>query len=308
MRDLPPLAALRAFEAAARHLSFKRAAEEFGVTPTAVSHQVRLLEQICGCSLFRRRPRPLRLTAAGERLYPGVRRGFEALAAAMAALDDCERRPLRVTSTNAFASRWLVPRLPLWRAVHKDLPLEVIGTDKPLDLEGGEADLAIRYAANSPAGLAGTELLRDRFVPVCRRDLIVAPLSHPRDLLAFPLIHFEWARPDPAPPTWARWLAAAREIDPGLPELPDSWALSFREEMHAIEAVLDGQGIAICSDVILGRELERGELVRAHPLSLPGFGFFLVHAPSHSRQEEIAAFAGWMRACISAGAQASRQQ
>src|SRR6266567_8171368 len=147
MRKLPPLGSLRAFEAAARRMSFMEAAAELGVTPTAISHQIRLLEDICGQPLFRRRPRPLALTRAGERLFPVLRNGFDAFAAAIASAS-AKRGPrlLRVTSPNAFASRWLVPRLPKWREIHPKVPLETIGTDAVLDLRAGNADVAIRYA------------------------------------------------------------------------------------------------------------------------------------------------------------------
>ena len=110
MRNLPPLAQLRAFEAAARHLSFKEAADELGVTATAISHQIRALEIYCGQSLFRRRPRPLALTEAGAKLFPIVRDGLDGFAAMVREIGaNTERQPLRVTTTNAFASRWLVP-------------------------------------------------------------------------------------------------------------------------------------------------------------------------------------------------------
>jgi LysR family glycine cleavage system transcriptional activator len=135
MSQVPRLVELRAFEAAARHLSFRKAAADIGVTPTAISHQIRLLERYCGCALFRRRPRPLVLTGDGARLFPVIRDGLEAFAGALAAIrQDAGRQPLRITTTNAFASRWLVPRLPLWRALHPDARLEVIGTDGVLDL------------------------------------------------------------------------------------------------------------------------------------------------------------------------------
>src|SRR5947209_7054977 len=126
MKKLPPLIELRAFEAAGRHMSFKRAAAELGVTPTAISHQIRLLERYCGRSLFRRRPRPLDFTETGAQLFPVVRDGFEAFDVAFASIAaDRGNRPLRVTTTNTFASRWLVPRLPRWRSDHPDVPLEV---------------------------------------------------------------------------------------------------------------------------------------------------------------------------------------
>src|SRR5437764_1826004 len=128
MNKLPPLIELRAFDAAARHLSFKKAAAELGVTPTAISHQIRLLERYCGRALFRRRPRPLSLTQAGARLFPIIRDGLEAFSSAIATIQrDRDTQPLRVTTTNAFASRWLVPRLPRCRKVRANAPLEVLG-------------------------------------------------------------------------------------------------------------------------------------------------------------------------------------
>src|SRR5262245_55837046 len=127
MRKLPPLIELRAFEAAGRHLSFKQAAHELGVTPTAISHQIRLLELYCGHPLFRRRPRPLAMTDAGARLFPVIRDGLEAFASAIASVKrDGAKQPLRVTTTNAFASRWLVPRLSSWRRYASNLPLQLI--------------------------------------------------------------------------------------------------------------------------------------------------------------------------------------
>src|SRR4029079_1326957 len=156
MQKLPPLIELRAFDAAARHLSFKKAAAELGVTPTAISHQIRLLEQHCGRTLFRRRRRLLSRTEAGARLFPAVRSGLEAFSVAIAAVKrDSNQQPLRVTTTNAFASRWLVPRLPKWRKLHPEVLLDVIGTDSVLDLHAGDGDVAIRYATGRAAPTDG---------------------------------------------------------------------------------------------------------------------------------------------------------
>jgi LysR family transcriptional regulator, glycine cleavage system transcriptional activator len=163
VRRLPPLTALRAFEAAARNLSFKAAAAELSLTPTAISHQVRVLEEALGRPLFRRRPRPLTLTEAGKTLFPVIRDGLDAFAEAiMTVRDRVVQQRLRVTTTNAFAARWLVPRLPGWRGAHPEIVLEVIGTDAVIDLAAGNADLAIRYAFAPPPGFTTTELLRDR--------------------------------------------------------------------------------------------------------------------------------------------------
>ncbi|MGO4837798.1 LysR family transcriptional regulator, partial [Rhizobiaceae sp. 2RAB30] len=217
MRKLPPLACLRAFEAAARHESFQRAATELGVTPTAISHQIRLLEEYCGRQLFRRRPRPLRLTEAGERLFPVLRNGLDAFAVAVvSASAGRDERPFRVTTPNAFASRWLIPRLPQWRVAHPDIPLEVIGTDSLLDLGADQADVAIRYARNMPTGMPAEELFRDSFFPICSLALLEGgrPVARTADMLQHPLIHYDWFRTDSETPTWRRWWATARSVNP----------------------------------------------------------------------------------------------
>jgi LysR family transcriptional regulator, glycine cleavage system transcriptional activator len=297
VRKLPPLGSLRAFEAAARHLSFQNAAAELGVTPTAISHQIRLLERICGRALFQRRPRPIALTRAGARLFPIVRDGLDAFAAGVAGIAaEGERRPLRVTTTNAFAGLWLVPRLPLWREMHPGIALEVIGTDAVLDLHAGEADVAIRYAHSAPPDLVAHELFKDRFFPVCSPALLAAgnPIKHPIDLAQHTLIHFYWSPADHDAPTWRRWLAMARIIDPEVPEVDEMGELNFREELHAIEAVIAGQGVAVCSDVLVARELQSGVLVKALDLPLPGLAFYLAHVPDHPQQSIIEAFAAWL--------------
>jgi len=299
MRKLPPLRALHAFEAAARHHSFAAAANELGVTPTAISHQIRQLEEACGVKLFQRRPRPLLLTSAGARLYPALRNGFDALATAMALLaEEDAQTPLRVTSPSAFASKWLVPRLPKWREENPTVALEIIGTDAVLDVRAGATDVAIRYARKPPLDLMAHEVFRDTFVPVCSPRLLEqhGPIERAADLLRFPLIHYDWINSDPDAPTWRQWLAVARSIDPDFNALEKTWDLSFREELHAIDAVIGGQGVAICSDVVVGNELRSGQLVKAHPLALPGYGFYLVSMPHSPQAPVIEAFSTWMRA------------
>ena len=299
MRKLPPLRALHAFEAAARHHSFAAAANELGVTPTAISHQIRQLEEACGVKLFQRRPRPLLLTSAGARLYPALRNGFDALATAMASLaEEDAQTPLRVTSPNAFASKWLVPRLPKWREENPAVALEIIGTDAVLDVRAGATDVAIRYARKPPLDLMAHEVFRDTFVPVCSPGLLEqhGPIERAADLLRFPLIHYDWINSDPDAPTWRQWLAVARSIDPDFNPLEKAWDLSFSEELHAIDAVIGGQGVAICSDVVVSNELRSGQLVKAHPLALPGYGFYLVSMPHSPQAPVIEAFSTWMRA------------
>jgi LysR family glycine cleavage system transcriptional activator len=298
MNKLPPLVELRAFEVAARHLSFRKAAAELGVTPTAISHQIRLLEGYCGRALFRRRPRPLSLTEAGAQLFPVIRDGLQSFATAIAAIKrDQGKYALRVTTTNAFASRWLVPRLPTWRTAHPQAPLDVIGTDNVLDLNAGDADIAIRYARTPPADGIAEELLRDSFWPVCSPRLLGsgARLKRPADLKQHVLVHCYWSPSDIEAPTWQRWLAVARGKWCDVPDLKNMDHLSFREELHAIEAVIAGQGIGIFSDVLVGPELASGVLVKAFSMSLPGYRFYLVRRPDHPREKIITAFARWLR-------------
>jgi LysR family glycine cleavage system transcriptional activator len=295
MRRLPPLVELRAFEAAARHLSFKKAADELGVTPTAISHQIQLLEQYCHRALFRRRPRPLSLTDAGSRLFPKIRDGLEAFAAGIASVQrDSNRQPLRVTTTNAFAGRWLVPRLPGWRKLYPGVPLDVIGTDSVVDLHAGDADVAIRYARTPPTGGIAQELLSDTFWPVCSPQILSSGIKRAADLRRHVLVHCYWSPSDLEAPTWQRWLTVARRRWRDVPEFKDMDHLSFREELHAIEAVVAGQGIGIFSDVLVAKELADGTLVKPFAVSLPGYRFYLVHPAGHPRENTIQGFWKWL--------------
>jgi len=298
MQKLPPLRSLQAFEAVARHRSFKAAAAELNVTPTAISHQIRMLEQICGMPLFQRQPRPLRLTVAGERLYPALRSGFALFAEAIENVGQSgAARPLRVTSPNAFASRWLVPRLPAWQAIHPEWPLDIIGTDRVLDLAAGEADIAIRYARSAPRGLICTEIARDRFIAVASPALLAREGRQTLeidDLLRLPLIHYEWTSGDPSAPTWTQWFAAAA---PGMRDASTSRGqrdLGFREELHAIDAVVAGQGVALCSDVVVDGLLRSGALCKAHATGLPGFGFYVAHDAGRRAAAAVEIFAAWL--------------
>jgi LysR family glycine cleavage system transcriptional activator len=292
MRRLPPLSALRAFEAAARHLSFKAAAAELSLTPTAISHQVRALERVLGRPLFRRRPRPLTLTEAGTTLFPVICNGLDAFAEAVTLIrDGVDRQRLRVTATNVFAARWLAPRLPQWRAVHPKIVLEVIGTDAVLDLRAGDADVAIRYAFAAPSGLSTTELLRDRYWPMASPKLVAAGnlICRPSDLAQYPFIH-AWPPGTPRAPIWQRWLSMARRIDAEVSFSMAANGLTFVDELHAIDAVMAGLGIGLLSDVHAASELASGALVKVLDLSLPGWGFYLAYTPHHPRQTLIDAF------------------
>lgn len=303
MQPLPPLRELLAFESAARHLSFRKAADDLSVTPTAISHLIRLLEQFCGQKLFYRQPRPLRLTPAGGRLLPVVGAAFSAMAAEIASIRGApDAARLRVTTTNAFAARWLVPRLVGWNAEHPGILLDIVGTDAILSLRSGEADVAIRYARTAPPDGISVEILRDRHHMVTPPDLVAGrnlPLA-PGDIARLPLIELGWPASDLEAPIWHRWETAARERG-GWPDgLTLRPAMRFHEELHGIGAIIAGQGIGLCSDVLVAPELASGALLDVGAFSLPGYGFFVVWRRDHPRQREIRLFVRW--ACQQSGA------
>ena len=299
MRHLPPLSSLRTFEAVARLGSLRLAAEELNVTPTAVSHQITGLENYCGQTLFRRRPRPLALTEAGERLFPLIRDGLDLFAAAMTQLREPEPvvRRLRVSTTNAFAARCLVPMLPIWHRENPAVEIEIIGTDAVVNLHVGEADIALRYAREMPRDGIALELTRDRFHVVAAPSLLGS--GSPRSWPNLPRIAYDWLPGDTKAPTWERWETAARS----RPVASGRIAMRFREELHAIEAVVAGQGVAICSDLLVRHELSEGLLVRLSPVTLEGYGLYLVTLPEQATVGSVKNFCAWMRRMFSTSAE-----
>jgi LysR family glycine cleavage system transcriptional activator len=171
----------------------------------------------------------------------------------------------------------------------------VIGTDNVLSLEAGEADVAIRYCRSVPPDEVADQIFRDTFWAVCSPELFCSTSSlTPAELRKHTLIHCYWAASDLEAPTWKKWLTAARSKWRDVPDLNEMDHLSFHEELHAIEAVIAGQGLGVFSDVLVGRELASGRLVKAFDLSLPGYGFYLVRKPGHPREKTILAFAKWL--------------
>ena len=297
MRRLPPLNALRAFEAAARHLSFAKAAEELAVTPTAISHQIRLLEEITGQALFRRRPRPITLTEAGACLFPVLRDGFDRFAVTVAGLRaEADHSPLVVATTTAFASRWLVPRLARLKA-DIDLGLEIDASEGVANLRAGPADFAIRYRRTPVPDLECRELARDRFIPVLSPALLAQgpAITRLADLAGHTLIHFRWKRPDLDPPTWARLITELRATNPEAAAIDPTRGLRVSEEPHAIEAALAGQGVALVSDVLVQRELAQGMLVRPLDVSIEGLVYYVVYLVDAPRRSAIESFLLWAR-------------
>ncbi|MEM6437324.1 MAG: transcriptional regulator GcvA [Cyanobacteria bacterium P01_D01_bin.115] len=292
MRQLPPLNALQVFEAAAQYLSFQQAAAALDVTPTAVSHQMKVLEDHLGLPLFRRRPRPLALTEAGQMLYPAVRNGLDAIADAIAQLKPTpESTNLTVSVTPVFAAKWLVPRLAAFQKVHPDIDLNLQASNTVVDLRAQAVDLAIRYGRGNYPGFAVRQLMSDVFTPVCSPRLLTdkQPLKTPHDLAHYPLIHFEWIHYGPEAPNWKTWLTLA-----GVNHSDPSRGPKFNEETLAIQAAIAGQGMALCSSIHTTNDVALGFLVQPLEVVLAGFNYSAVYLEGHPKEQMILKFIAWL--------------
>ena len=215
-RSLPPLNALRAFEAAGRHLSFTKAAVELNVTPAAIGHQVKALEELLDIRLFRRLTRALRLTDAGQAALPTLTEGFDTLARGVAQMGaHSERGLLSVSVSPSFGALWLVPRLERFCRRHPDIEIRIDGTDRRVDVARGDADVALRYGPGGYRGVRVDWLFGQVNTPVCSPALLSAaqPLRRPDDLRHHTLLHIDWKD---AEASWRMWLRAAglHDIDP----------------------------------------------------------------------------------------------
>jgi LysR family glycine cleavage system transcriptional activator len=289
MRRLPVLGSLRAFEAAARHESFKHAAAELGVTPTAISHQIRQLEAEIGKPLFLRRTRSVTLTAEGDALFAPLRQAFESMADAVAAV---KQRPARkvatLSATTAFTARLLVPHASGFRSLHADWDLRLHASDEPANLEAGEADAAIRYGLGRYPGLTAAPLLADQFAPVCSPHL---NLRSAGDLSAVALIHFEWkfATAKRTMPSWRLWATRA-----GLTDFDADSGIGFNDESAAIQAAIAGQGVALLSLALVASELASGALVQPFGPKLEGRRYDLVYPTGADARPAVAALRRWL--------------
>ncbi|CAJ0901545.1 Glycine cleavage system transcriptional activator [Ralstonia sp. LMG 32965] len=297
MRKLPPLSALRAFEATARHLSMKRAADELSVTPTAVSHQIRRLEDALGVVLFERHVRALRLSAAGEQLYPVLNTGFDAFAQAIDAIRGAQaqagRQRVTLTAPMGLAARWLVPRLGEFATQHPEVDLRIHASDTVVDLHGGSADLAVRYG-DTPAmgnGLITERLFGDAYAPVCHPGLKVQ--SHD-DLTRVPLIHSEWQRTLPQAIGWPMWARAA-----GIDHmLKADTGIVLSDDGHAMSAAMAGQGVILANLPLVRDALEAGTLVQ--PFAAPviqRYAFWAVAPSTRLEDAAVRAVWDWLCAC-----------
>jgi LysR family glycine cleavage system transcriptional activator len=286
MRKLPPLHALRAFEAAARNSSFKKAGAELGISPTAISHHVRLLEETLGRRLFDRVARQVKLTSAGQMLYPILRESLDGMAGGVELVRASRRaQEVTLTATLAFTARWLVPRMAQLRRQLPDASIRLLASDDVVDLAAGSADLAIRYGAGAYANCRTDMLFPGQFAPLCSPKLAVRT---PEDLARQTLIHFEWRRLRSDTPLWPRWFAQA-----GLPQ-PKTRELIFSDETHALQAAVSGEGVVLASLALTAEELKSGALHFPFGPILSGDPYQLVTPEEKLQDPLIAAVRSWL--------------
>jgi LysR family transcriptional regulator, glycine cleavage system transcriptional activator len=300
--SLPSLNGLRAFEAAARHLSFTRAAAELHVTQTAISHQIRRLEAQLGMRLFTRGSRALSLTQEAQGYLPAVRAAFEDLHAATARLLRPNRDQLLTVSTMAsLAAKWLLPRLAGFQAAHPGIEVRISTSSHLIDLRREEVDVAIRYGRGRWAGLRAQWLMAEDIFPVCSPALLKGkhPLRRPADLAHHTLLHAGVSRDD-----WQLWLTAA-----GLPTtMASPPGLTFDLSLMAVQAAIDGLGVALGRTPFVEADIAAGRLVVPFDVKLPAEAGFYVVAPEETADTpKIAVFRDWLTASVAGATQTARQ-
>lgn len=288
-RRLPSLSSLRAFEAAARHESAKRAAQELSVTATAISHQIRGLEEALGVSLFLRKPRQLELTPQGRELQQVLETAFDSISSVVERLGAVPvRQTVTLSTTPAVAVRWLLPWVCLLRDSHPDIDLRIHASHESVPLDGVTADIAIRYGDGRWPGLVAERLFDNTFIPTCSPRL---GLHEVTQLPSHSLIHFSSQGAISSPLDWATWQKEAK-----VPGLDVSAGLVFSDETHAISAAVGEQGVALMSRQLIMDELEEGRLVQPFGPEFEGKPFFLVYPESRQHDPTILAIREWVMA------------
>jgi LysR family transcriptional regulator, glycine cleavage system transcriptional activator len=290
---LPPLNALRAFEATARHQSFSRAADELNVTPAALSHQVAGLESFLGERLFNRNTRSISLTPAGEVLYPGLNAAFLQIRQSVERLlDTFDGQVLVVSAPPGFTAKWLAPRLHHFLSSQPDLDVRISATQSFANFVGDGVDVAIRNTAGPFPGLWARKFLAIETLPVVAPRLIdqFGPLNSPADLVRFPIIHDDSLGRMFGLPTWVDWLNAA-----GAGDLDLGRGLHFSSADHAIEAALEGAGVLLAPKALALDDVRLGRLVMPFALTIASNRAFHVVCPEgHEIRPKIAAFCAWV--------------
>ncbi len=288
MPKFPPLNAVRAFDAAARRLSFKEAGAELGVTPGAVSRQIDLLEQHLGVRLFERLHRQVELTASGRFFLNEIGPALLRIANASASLSVENENVLRIKLPPTFAIRWFVPRLARFHALNPTISVQVTTSHDPVDFEREQVDAAIYWGLQIARGLNGFRLLGETLVPVCSPSLLAAAgvtTIDSHDLSRQMLLH-SFRRPD----DWRRWFIAA-----GLPDIELHRLLVFENSSLTYQGAIDGLGIALAQLSFVQEDLNIGRLVVANPLHVEtDSAYFLTYPRERSHLRRIKALEDWI--------------
>ena len=300
----PPLNALRAFEAAARHLSFKKAARELFVTPGAVSHQVKLLEDHLGVALFRRLTRALELTPEAQAMLPKVREGLASLQEAVERVRAREESgALTVMAPPGFATRWLVPRLAGFTRDFPDLELHVASRSDMID--GGEEELEmpppneapfmmVRFGRGHYPGLKVDEVFSALYVPVCSPRLLEGPhpLRKPSDLRYHTLLHDDTVVEEGARPSWDDWLESV-----GVEDVDATRGPHFSDASLALDAAIEGLGLTLAMKPLVRPDIEAGRLAMPFDITAPtSYSYYLLTSENDAEKASVAAFRRWILA------------
>nr|WP_298094223.1 LysR substrate-binding domain-containing protein [uncultured Shinella sp.] len=286
-----PLNALRVFEAAARHASFTRAGDELGMTQTAVSYQIKLLEETLGETLFLRQPRQVLLSEAGERLAPKVSEGLAKLAEALADLKDATEHKLHIQSTPTFATQWLSRTLGDFQLKHPNIAVRLSTSQRLIDFSKEEADVSIRWGKGDWHGLTSHRIMRMDFSPLLNPALAetIGGVREPADLLKLPIIS--------APDIWWRtWFSAAGIDDPGLERYPPN---ELGIQMIDAQVAMAGQGVAILNPGHFRTEIAAGLLYQPFDLTCnDGRDYWLAYPENRRNILKIRAFRDWILATM----------
>jgi len=293
---LPPLNALRAFEVAARHGGFTRAARELHVTPAAVSHQIKSLESHLDVELFRRLPRGLEITEVGRKLLPQLTRGFDHFARAVDGLSPGGLAgPLTISTAPSFATLWLVPRLDGFLRAYPDIQLSVLAKTVAPDLNAGEVDIRLPYGMGSYPGFATSLVMREQIFPVCAPTLLnQSRLRRFADLRHHTLLHDINTGAEESTMTWRRWL---RDAD--VTGVDATRGVKFGDSILLTEAAVRGQGVALGRMSLVGDHLATGRLVRPLKTSRPAdYAYYALTTHAGAQRPRVQAFLGWLEAQV----------
>ncbi|MDR7223855.1 LysR family glycine cleavage system transcriptional activator [Aminobacter aminovorans] len=287
---------MRTLAAAGKHLNFTRAADELGLTPAAVSHQIKEIEDQLGVVLFTRTSRTIRLTEAGSALVDASVDALDLLNRAVSRARKMTRGTalLKVTLDAQFASKWLMRRIDSFRKLHPDIELRFDISYEVRDFDLDDVDVAIRFGMGKYPGLVADRLFDNMIIPVCSPALLASgpPLRVPRDLFHHTLVHIEWSQQGVTWPNWRMWMAAA-----GVDDFDDSRSVVFTTSSDAVQAAIDGSAVALADFAMVANDLSEGRLVRPFDLGIRvsrEFAYFLVYPRNAADDPRIVAFRAWI--------------